>query len=103
FIAIGSAADLTNIGTLFAFILVCAGVIALRKSDPTRKRPFKVPAVPLFPILGIFFCFILMLSLPALTWIRFFVWLLIGFFIYFFYGYRHSQLGKETDEVKAAD
>src|SRR5437868_1494843 len=103
FIDIGSAADLTNIGTLFAFVLVCAGVMALRKSAPDRPRPFRVPAVPLFPLLGIFFCFILMLSLPVLTWIRFFVWLLVGFVIYFFYGYRHSQLGKEADEIKAAD
>ena len=59
--------------------------------------------MPLFPILGIFFCFILMLSLPLLTWIRFFVWLVVGFAIYFFYGYRHSQLGKEMDEGKAGD
>src|SRR5437868_8299 len=100
---IGSLADLTNIGTLFAFILVCSGVIVLRKKDPSRSRPFRVPAVPLFPLLGIFLCFILMLSLPVLTWIRFFVWLLVGFVIYFFYGYRHSQLGKEADEIKAAD
>src|SRR3954468_12029222 len=100
---IGSLADLTNIGTLFAFILVCAGVMALRKSAPDRPRPFRVPAVPLFPLLGIFFCFILMLSLPVLTWIRFFVWLLVGFVIYFFYGYRHSKLGKESDDAVASD
>src|SRR5207248_10813877 len=82
---IGSLADLTNIGTLFAFILVCIGVIALRRSSPERKRPFRVPLVPLFPILGALLCFVLMLSLPVLTWIRFFVWLSIGLVIYFAY------------------
>ncbi len=89
---IGSLADLTNIGTLFAFILVCLGVIALRRSSPERKRPFRVPFVPLFPILGAFLCLVLMLSLPVLTWIRFFVWLVIGLVIYFAYGVNHSRL-----------
>src|SRR5216117_1986175 len=82
---IGSLADLTNIGTLFAFILVCFGVVILRKSDPTRPRPFRVPMVPLFPIMGVILCIALMLSLPVLTWIRFFVWLGIGLVIYFLY------------------
>lgn len=92
---IGSAAELTNIGTLFAFILVCAGVIVLRRTAPERRRPFKTPWVPYFPLLGILFCFALMLSLPVKTWLRFFVWLGVGFVIYFFYGYRHSRLGNE--------
>ena len=65
---IGSLADLTNIGTLFAFILVCLGVIILRRKDASRHRPFRVPMVPLFPLLGVFFCFVLMLSLPLETW-----------------------------------
>ncbi len=89
---IGSLADLTNIGTLFAFILVSLGVIALRRSAPERKRPFRVPLVPLFPLLGVLFCFVLMLSLPVLTWLRFLVWLGIGLIIYFSYGVRHSLL-----------
>jgi APA family basic amino acid/polyamine antiporter len=89
---IGSLADLTNIGTLFAFILVCVGVVVLRRSAPERKRPFRVPFVPLFPAIGAVLCFILMLSLPVLTWLRFFVWLAIGLIIYFLYGRRHSNL-----------
>jgi len=89
---IGSLADLTNIGTLFAFILVCLGVIVLRKNQPNRERPFRVPLVPIFPILGALFCFGLMLSLPIETWYRFIVWLAIGLLIYFLYGISHSKL-----------
>jgi APA family basic amino acid/polyamine antiporter len=94
---IGSLSDLTNIGTLFAFILVCLGVIILRRSDPDRRRPFRVPFVPVFPILGVFMCFALMFSLPVETWIRFFIWLIIGLGIYFIYGVRHSKLRKGLD------
>ena len=97
FTDIGALADLTNIGTLFAFALVCMGVIILRRTHATRPRPFRVPLVPLVPLLGVFFCFILMLSLPLLTWIRFFIWLAIGLLIYFFYGVSHSRLGRGED------
>jgi APA family basic amino acid/polyamine antiporter len=91
---IGSLADLTNIGTLFAFVLVCLGVIALRRTAPERQRPFRVPLVPLFPILGTLFCLALMLSLPIETWYRFVIWLVIGLVIYFGYGKSHSELRK---------
>jgi APA family basic amino acid/polyamine antiporter len=94
---IGSLADLTNIGTLFAFILVCLGVIILRRKDAGRRRPFRVPMVPLFPILGVLFCFILMLSLPLETWGRFIGWLAIGLTIYFLYSIRHSKLRRGLD------
>jgi basic amino acid/polyamine antiporter, APA family len=94
---IGSLADLTNIGTLFAFILVCLGVIILRRKDAGRRRPFRVPMVPLFPLLGVFFCFVLMLSLPLETWGRFVGWLAIGLSIYFLYGLRHSKLRRGLD------
>ena len=94
---IGSLADLTNIGTLFAFILVCLGVNVLRRTDRTRPRPFRVPLTPWFPILGVIFCVALMLSLPILTWIRFFVWLAIGMLIYFGYSVRHSKLRHGID------
>lgn len=94
---IGSLADLTNIGTLFAFTLVCVGVIVLRRTDKDRPRPFRVPLVPLFPILGVLFCVALMLSLPIETWIRFVIWLGIGLLVYFFYGFRHSRLQKGFD------
>src|SRR6266571_577036 len=94
---IGELADLTNIGTLFAFILVCLGVNVLRRVDPERPRPFRVPFVPVFPILGIFMCLALMLSLPVMTWIRFVVWLGIGLLIYFLYSVRHSKLRRGMD------
>jgi basic amino acid/polyamine antiporter, APA family len=94
---IGSLSDLTNIGTLFAFILVCIGVAVLRRTDATRIRPFRVPLVPVFPIIGVILCFALMLSLPVLTWIRFVVWLAIGLLIYFLYSVRHSKLRRGID------
>jgi APA family basic amino acid/polyamine antiporter len=100
---IGTLADLTNIGTLFAFILVCLGVMILRKSDPNRPRPFRVPMVPLFPIMGVIFCIALMLSLPVQTWIRFFIWLGIGLVIYFLYSVRHSHLRRGVDEGPTED
>jgi APA family basic amino acid/polyamine antiporter len=100
---IGQLADLTNIGTLFAFILVCFGVVILRRTDPNRPRPFRVPLVPLFPIIGVILCIALMLSLPVMTWIRFFVWLAIGLVIYFLYSVRHSRLRHGVDEGPTED
>src|SRR5207302_8266879 len=94
---IGSLSDLTNIGTLFAFILVCLGVIILRRKDAGRHRPFRVPMVPLFPLLGVFFCFVLMLSLPLETWGRFVGWLVIGLIIYGCYGFWRSKLRNGID------
>jgi basic amino acid/polyamine antiporter, APA family len=94
---IGSLSDLTNIGTLFAFILVCLGVLVLRRTHPTRPRPFRVPLVPLFPIFGVIMCFALMFSLPLETWVRFVVWLGIGLAIYFLYSIRHSRLQMGID------
>jgi basic amino acid/polyamine antiporter, APA family len=94
---IGSLADLTNIGTLFAFILVCLGVMILRRKDASRPRPFRVPMNPIFPMLGVLFCFLLMLSLPLETWIRFFVWLVIGLIIYASYGFWRSKLRRGVD------
>ncbi|HXF04637.1 MAG TPA: amino acid permease [Blastocatellia bacterium] len=92
FVDIGDAAELTNIGTLFAFVLVCAGVIILRHTDPERPRPFKAPLVPAVPLLGIFSCLYLMISLPRITWVRFGVWLAVGLLIYAWYGLSHSRL-----------
>ena len=93
---IGTLADLSNIGTLFAFIVVSAGVIVLRKTQPDRPRSFRTPLVPLVPILSIACCVLLMAGLPLLTWIRFFVWLAIGLVIYFLFGRRHSVLQTEA-------
>ena len=92
FANIAEVVDLTNIGTLFAFVLVSLGVIVLRYIDPTRVRPFRVPWVPVTPLISIVACIYLMLQLPKLTWIRFGIWLAIGLVIYFLYGIRHSRL-----------
>jgi len=92
FIPIGVVLELTNIGTLFAFILVALGIIVLRRTDPHRPRPFRTPWVPVLPLVSVGFCLYLMLYLPTLTWLRFAVWLLIGAAIYFSYGIRHSRV-----------
>ena len=84
-----------NIGTLLAFVLVCAGVLVLRSKRPDLERPFRTPWMPFVPIMGILCCFGLMLTLPADTWLRLVVWLVIGFVIYFGYGRRHSLLQRE--------
>jgi APA family basic amino acid/polyamine antiporter len=86
--------DMTSIGTLFAFILVCAGIIIMRRSDPHADRPFKTPLVPLVPILGIIVCGAMIFGLGWANWVRLFVWLIIGFVIYFSYGVKNSKLNK---------
>ena len=90
-------ADLCNIGTLSAFVLVCAGVIALRHRDPLRRRPFRTPFVPVIPVLGIVSCLYLTLGLPTTAWIRFGVWLLVGLALYRAYGFTHSKLARSAD------
>ena len=100
----GETYDLTNIGTLFAFVLVCIGVIVLRHTEPDRPRPFRVPYVHVVGILGAALCIVTMFGLPRLAWIRFGWWLAIGAVLYVAYGYSHSVLrtGKEvvTDEFE---
>jgi len=93
-------ADLTNIGTLLAFVIVCSAVLIMRRTHPEAERPFRVPYAPLTPILGILFCLLLMFSLPSENWFRLLVWLLIGFAIYFGYGRRHSALDKMRRQGK---
>ena len=102
FANIAEVVDLTNIGTLFAFVLVSLGVIVLRYIDPARVRPFRVPWVPVTPLISIFACIYLMIQLPKLTWIRFGVWLAIGLVIYFLYGIRHSRLQANAVRREAA-
>jgi APA family basic amino acid/polyamine antiporter len=84
--------ELTNIGTLFAFVLVCIGILILRHREPNRPRKFRVPLVPITPLLGIGMCVFLMAGLPMATWIRFVVWLVAGLVIYFAYSARRSRL-----------
>ena len=103
FTDISTLGDLTSIGTLFAFVLVCVGVIVLRRTDPDRARPFRAPLVPLVPILGALMCAVLMLSLPLETWGRFFLWLAIGLVIYFLYGRRHSRLQHGDQSGQGSD
>ena len=92
--AISDAADLSNIGTLFAFVLVSLGVILLRRKQPDRKRAFRVPFVPWFPLISILLCGGLMTGLTVITWIRFVVWLVLGLIIYILYSRRHSEFCK---------
>jgi APA family basic amino acid/polyamine antiporter len=92
FTSIDEMVDLTNIGTLFAFMLVCVGILILRRRDPDRPRAFRTPWVPVVPVLGIGACLYLALGLPWITWLRFGLWLLLGLVIYLLYGSRRSHL-----------
>ncbi|HAO50360.1 MAG TPA: amino acid permease [Runella sp.] len=96
--------EMTSIGTLFAFILVCIGIIVMRKQMPDAPRAFKTPLVPLIPILGVATCFFMMAFLPLDTWIRLIVWMIIGFDVYLWYGISNSKLSpgknKLTDDLK---
>ena len=92
FLPIDALLHLTNIGTLFAFVVVCAAVLIMRRRYPDQERPFRCPWVPLVPILGILSCSLLMFSLPTANWWRLIAWLAFGLLIYFFYGRYHSVL-----------
>jgi APA family basic amino acid/polyamine antiporter len=92
---ISALLELANIGTLFAFAVVCGAVLIMRRTNPDAARPFRCPFVPVVPILGIVCCLVLMLSLPVGNWLRLVVWLAIGLVIYVTYGRHHSVLGKE--------
>ncbi|MGW0479718.1 amino acid permease [Nonomuraea sp. NPDC003214] len=91
FISLGALAELVNIGTLFAFVVVSAGVIILRRTRPELERAFRAPGVPVLPILAVLACLYLMLNLPVETWLRFVIWMVIGAVLYFLYGRRHSR------------
>lgn len=96
FMPLGDLAELVNIGTLAAFVLVCFGVILLRMTQPELKRPFRTPFSPLFPVLGMVSCGALMAFLPMLTWLRFIIWLAIGLIVYFGYSMHHSKLQQSS-------
>ncbi len=91
--------ELTNIGTLFAFVIVAVGILVLRKVDPDRPRPFRTPWVPLVPILAILSCLWLMMGLPMITWVRFGIWLAVGMALYFLYGKKNSVLQREIRDA----
>jgi APA family basic amino acid/polyamine antiporter len=95
-------AELVNIGTLLAFIIVCAAVLVMRYKEPNAARPFRTPLFPWIPILGILSCLLLMFSLPTENWWRLFLWLLAGFVIYFAYSRRHSSLRKMNEAAEKA-
>ncbi len=101
FVPISVVGEMTSIGTLLAFVMVCLGILILRKRQPDAERPFKTPFVPLVPILGIITCLVMMFALPLDTWIRLIVWLLIGFVIYFLYGRKNSKLRQEAEETES--
>jgi APA family basic amino acid/polyamine antiporter len=103
FLPLTEIAKLVNIGTLFAFLIVNIGVIILRRTQPDLERGFRVPLVPWFPIIGALLCIYLMTKLEAVTWLRFFGWLILGLIIYFAYGRTHSRLqrGLGPDEERS--
>jgi APA family basic amino acid/polyamine antiporter len=102
FMNINEVVELTNIGTLFAFVLVAIGVVVLRRTNPDRVRPFRTPLVPWVPLFAVLMCGYLMLQLPRVTWVRFVVWLGVGLLIYFAYGIRHSVLRRRSGAAATA-
>ena len=99
FVPLKKIAELVNIGTLFAFFIVNIAVIWLRRTKPDMERGFRVPLVPVFPLIGAALCVYLMTKLPTETWVRFGVWLLLGLVIYVAYGYRHSRLRRDAEQA----
>jgi APA family basic amino acid/polyamine antiporter len=102
FTSLSELAELVNIGTLFAFVLVSIGVWILRRTRPDLPRSFRVPLVPVLPIVSALACLYLMLNLPAETWARFVIWMIIGIALYFVYGRRHSRFTTPGDREDAA-
>ena len=96
---INQLGDMVNIGTLLAFVIVCAGVWVLRRRNPDLPRPFKTPWVPLVPILGIAFSLYWMYNLPGVTWLRLLIWLVLGMLVYFGYGRSHSRVQRGESEI----
>jgi APA family basic amino acid/polyamine antiporter len=103
FIPLGILAELVNIGTLLAFVIVCLAVLVMRYIHPKAERPFRCPWVPVIPILGVILCLILMLSLPFGNWLRLFAWMVGGMFIYFLYGRHHSVMARQRLAEQAAN
>ena len=103
FVPLTELAELVNIGTLFAFVLVAIGVVVLRRTRPDLERAFRCPGVPFVPALAVLASIYLMLNLPAATWVRFLIWMAIGFVLYFAYGRSHSRLVTDPNYSREAD
>src|SRR3954462_848239 len=103
FVPLTELAELVNIGTLFAFVLVAIGVLVLRRTRPDLQRAFRCPGVPVVPVLAVLAAVYLMLNLPAATWVRFFIWMALGLIVYFAYGARHSRLVTDPNYSREAD
>ena len=103
FVPLSELAELVNIGTLFAFVLVAIGVLVLRRTRPDLERAFRCPGVPVVPILAVLACVYLMLNLPAATWVRFFIWMAIGLVVYFAYSAKRSRLVTDPHYSRDAD
>ncbi len=97
FVPVSDLGHMVSIGTLFAFILVCIGIVVLRHSLPNAVRPFRTPLVPYVPVIGVLICVYLMYSLPTESWIRLFIWMAIGVLVYFSYGRKHSKIRELRD------
>src|SRR5690606_32793988 len=97
FVPVSDLGHMVSIGTLFAFSLVCIGIMVLRKTLPNADRPFRTPLVPFVPIMGVLVCIYLMYSLPAESWYRLAIWMAIGIVIYFAYGKKHSKVRELRD------
>jgi APA family basic amino acid/polyamine antiporter len=102
FIPLRILAELVNIGTLFAFVIVCIAVLIMRRTHPDANRPFRCPLVPLVPILGILMCGLLMFALPSENWFRLFIWMAVGMVIYFLYGRKHSVMRRIHASAKGS-
>jgi APA family basic amino acid/polyamine antiporter len=103
FVPLTELAELVNIGTLFAFILVAIGVLVLRHTRPDLERAFRCPGVPVVPVLAALAAVYLMLNLPSATWLRFFVWMAIGLVVYFGYSAKRSRLVTDPHYSREAD
>ncbi|MGD0573380.1 MAG: amino acid permease [Sedimentisphaerales bacterium] len=101
-IPLGILAELVNIGTLLAFVIVCTAVLVMRYINPQAHRPFRCPFVPVIPLLGVLFCLVLMFSLPSANWLRLFIWMSVGVIIYFLYGRHHSVLARHRAAERLA-
>lgn len=101
FLPIDALLHMANIGTLFAFLIVCVAVLIMRQTNPHAERPFRAPFYPFIPIAGVLSCLLLMFSLPMENWYRLLVWMVLGFALYFAYGYKHSELRKHTEAAAA--